>query len=69
LHHGHPDVHLRNGILAADSGVDPDAERAFFVADLAQVYAQHLRWRACLPHIHPFYGRHTVALMYPSYAV
>ncbi|KAJ7733093.1 pyridoxal-dependent decarboxylase [Mycena olivaceomarginata] len=56
LHHGHPDVHLRNGILAADSGVDPDAERAFFVADLAQVYAQHLRWRACLPHIHPFYA-------------
>ncbi|KAJ7925141.1 ornithine decarboxylase [Mycena leptocephala] len=56
LHHGHPDVHLRNGILAANSDADPDAERAFFVADLGQVYAQHLRWRACLPHIQPFYA-------------
>ncbi|KAJ6593752.1 ornithine decarboxylase [Mycena capillaripes] len=56
LHHGHPDVHLRNGILAAHSSSDPDAERAFFVADLGQVYAQHLRWRACLPQIQPFYA-------------
>jgi len=56
LLHGHPDLHLRNGILAADSVADPDAERAFFVADLGQVYAQHLRWRACLPQIHPFYA-------------
>lgn len=35
---------------------EPDAERAFFVADLSQVYLQHLRWQACLPEIEPFYG-------------
>ncbi|KAJ7782982.1 pyridoxal-dependent decarboxylase [Mycena metata] len=56
LQHGHPDVHLRDGILAGHSLPDPDAERAFFVADLGQVYAQHLRWRACLPRIQPFYA-------------
>lgn len=61
LHHGHPDLHLRNGImnafqLAADN--EPDAEKAFFVADLSQVYRQHLRWHACLPEIQPFYGQH-----------
>ncbi|KAJ7132898.1 ornithine decarboxylase [Mycena crocata] len=59
LLHGHPDVHLRNTILAADglaASHDPDAERAFFVADLGQVYRQHLRWRSCLPEIQPFYA-------------
>ncbi|KAF8210069.1 ornithine decarboxylase [Mycena galopus ATCC 62051] len=56
LLHGHPDVHLRNAVLAAHSVTDPDAEHAFFVADLSQVYAQHLRWRTCLPEIHPFYA-------------
>ncbi|KAJ6499448.1 ornithine decarboxylase [Mycena sanguinolenta] len=56
LYHGHPDLHLRNGILAAHSDPHPDAEHAFFVADLSQVYAQHLRWRACLPDVHPFYA-------------
>ncbi|KAJ7221821.1 ornithine decarboxylase [Mycena haematopus] len=34
----------------------PNAERAFFVADLAQVYRQHLRWQVCLPEILPFYA-------------
>ncbi|KAJ7713956.1 ornithine decarboxylase [Mycena maculata] len=56
---GHPDLHLRNGILAADSSPashDPDSERAFFVADLSQVYRQHLRWQSCLPQIQPFYA-------------
>ncbi|KAJ7188417.1 hypothetical protein C8R46DRAFT_1157481 [Mycena filopes] len=56
LRHGHSDLHLREGILAGHSLADPDAERAFFVADLSQVYAQHLRWRACLPQIQPFYA-------------
>ncbi|KAJ7471080.1 ornithine decarboxylase [Mycena latifolia] len=59
LLYGHPDIHLRNGImnssaLAADH--EPDAERAFFVGDLSQVYQQHLRWQACLPDIQPFYA-------------
>ncbi|KAJ7765944.1 ornithine decarboxylase [Mycena maculata] len=59
LLHGHPDVHLRNGVMNAYSLAathDPDAERAFFVADLSQVYRQHLRWQACLPEIQPFYA-------------
>jgi ornithine decarboxylase len=59
LHYGHPDFHLRNGVmralsLAADG--EPDAERAFFVADLSQVYLQWQRWRRCLPDIEPFFG-------------
>jgi ornithine decarboxylase len=34
----------------------PDAEKAFFVADLSQVYQQHKRWKICLPDITPFYA-------------
>jgi ornithine decarboxylase len=34
----------------------PDAERAFLVADLSQVYRQHERWKTHLPEIRPFYG-------------
>jgi ornithine decarboxylase len=59
LYNGHPDIHLRNGIMEATRlGADhePDAEKAFFVADLSQVYNQHMRWKACLPEIQPFYG-------------
>lgn len=62
LLHGPPEVHFRNGItrasrLAATHDVDFDAENAFFVADLSQVYKQHLRWNKYLPEIKPFYGR------------
>lgn len=59
LHRGHPEVHLRNGVMEADRLLalgEPDAERAFFVADLSQVYRQHERWRKNLPGILPFYG-------------
>ncbi|KAH9954741.1 ornithine decarboxylase [Russula dissimulans] len=56
---GHPDVHLRNGVIRAAhlsaAGV-PDAERAFFVADLSCVYNQYQRWKRCLPEIEPFYA-------------
>jgi ornithine decarboxylase len=56
---GHPEVHLRNGVmqaarLAAEN--EPDAEKAFFVADLTRVYMQHHRFKNCLPEIQPFYG-------------
>ena len=62
LQRGHPDVHLRNGImkaltLAADN--EPDAEQAFFVADLGQVFMQHQKWKRYLPEIEPFFGGHT----------
>ncbi|KAA1467274.1 ornithine decarboxylase [Dentipellis sp. KUC8613] len=40
--------------LAADH--EPDAEKAFFVADLSYVYAQHERWKRALPDIEPFYA-------------
>jgi ornithine decarboxylase len=59
LLHGHPSIHLRNGVMNAfrlAANHDPDAERAFFVGDLGQVYREHLRWQACLPEIQPFYG-------------
>jgi len=56
---GHPDVHLRNGVIRAArlsaAGI-PDAEKAYFVADLSYVYNQHQRWKRCLPEIEPFYG-------------
>lgn len=63
---GHPDVHLRRGIMqAAQRAADhvPDAEQAFFVADLAEVYRQHQRWRAALPDVQPFYGARSLILL------
>ena len=59
LLHGHPDVHLRNGVIRSArlaAAGEPDAERAYFVADLSQVYRQHDRWKRLLPEIEPFYG-------------
>ena len=59
LRNGHPDVQLRNGIMRASRlavANEPDAESAFFVADLGQVYMQHERWKKCLPDIEPHYG-------------
>lgn len=56
---GHPDVHLRNGIMDASRKAAENrsnAEKAFFVADLGQVYRQHQRWLQCMPDIEPFYG-------------
>lgn len=62
LFRGHPEVHLRNGIMNASRKAAAnilDAEKAFFVADLTQVYLQHQRWLRCLPEIEPHYGAHT----------
>ncbi|KAL0576790.1 Ornithine decarboxylase [Marasmius crinis-equi] len=59
LHFGHPEVHLRNGIMTATSLTsegEVDAEKAFFVADLSKVYSQYQRWVACFPEIKPFYA-------------
>lgn len=59
LHRGHPDIHLRNGVMRASqlaSEGEPDAEKAFFVADLSYVYQQHLRWKKNLPEIEPFFA-------------
>ena len=59
LFRGHPDFHLRNGIMnasrkAAENRIN--AGKAFFVADLGQVYRQHQRWLEYMPDIEPFYG-------------
>jgi ornithine decarboxylase len=64
---GHPDVHLRKGIMNASRlalAHEPNAEQAFFVADLGQVYTQHQRWKSCLPEIQPFFGSLQVLLSY-----
>lgn len=36
---------------------DAEADNAFYVADLGEVYRQHLRWKALLPRIEPFFGK------------
>lgn len=35
---------------------ESDQENAFFVADLGEVYRQHLRWKSLLPRIEPFFA-------------
>ncbi|KAF9219429.1 hypothetical protein BS17DRAFT_811154 [Gyrodon lividus] len=56
---GHPEIHLRNGIMNASRNAAENrinAEKAFFVADLSEVYRQHKRWLKCLPGIEPHYA-------------
>ncbi|KIK96291.1 hypothetical protein PAXRUDRAFT_318801 [Paxillus rubicundulus Ve08.2h10] len=56
---GHPEIHLRNGIMDASRKAverEVNAEKAFFVADLGEVYRQHQRWLKCLPDIEPHYA-------------
>lgn len=36
---------------------ESDQENAFFVGDLGEVFRQHLRWKALLPRIEPFFGK------------
>lgn len=35
---------------------EPGEEDAFYVADLGEVYRQHLRWKLNLGRVKPFYG-------------
>jgi len=39
---------------------EPGDEDAFFVADLGEVYRQHMRWKLNLPRVKPFYGKRPV---------
>lgn len=44
---------------AAEVDVDscgPGEEDAFYVADMGEVYRQHMRWKMNLPRVKPFYG-------------
>ncbi len=36
---------------------EPGEEDTFFVADLGEVYRQHMRWKLNLPRVKPFYGK------------
>jgi ornithine decarboxylase len=36
---------------------EPGDEDTFFVADLGEVYRQHMRWKKNLPRVKPFYGK------------
>lgn len=36
---------------------EPGDEDTFFVADLGEVYRQHMRWKKNLPGVRPFYGK------------
>jgi ornithine decarboxylase len=59
LHSGRVETHLRSGVITATQNAadgETDAERAFFVADLSTVHAQHVRWQRALPDIEPFYA-------------
>lgn len=59
LHAGSPNELLRARILqsALDAEMnEPDSEKAFFVADLSNVYKQYIRFKRCLPGVEPFYG-------------
>jgi ornithine decarboxylase len=35
---------------------EPGDEDAFFVADMGEIYRQHLRWKLNLGRVKPFYG-------------
>jgi len=35
---------------------EPGEEDAFYVADLGEVYRQHLRWKLNMSRVKPFYG-------------
>ncbi|KAG8906392.1 hypothetical protein FRB99_006987 [Tulasnella sp. 403] len=57
--YGMPAEHIRRGVAEnwrLAEAHDPDAGRAFFVADLGEVYKQYERWVTALPEIEPFYA-------------
>lgn len=66
-HHGAAPVHpspkqligdaLRHRVESIDTELcEPGDEDTFFVADLGEVYRQHLRWKRALPRVKPFYA-------------
>lgn len=70
--HGNHNVHKDNKMLSQQlignalrqrvESIDHESceageEDTFFVADLGEVYRQHLRWKLNLPRVKPFYGK------------
>ena len=49
---------LRQHVAKIDvNSCQPGEEDAFYVADLGEVYRQHLRWKMNLRRVKPFYGK------------
>jgi ornithine decarboxylase len=49
---------LKDRILSIDTATcEPGEEDAFFVADMGEVYRQHLRWKMNLKRVKPHYGK------------
>lgn len=48
---------LRQRVESVDHELcEVDEQDAFFVADLGEVYRQHMRWKKNLARVKPFYG-------------
>jgi ornithine decarboxylase len=55
---------IEEALKSRVKAIDPDTcdvgdEDPFFVADLGEVYRQHLRWKTNLPRVKPHYGEST----------
>jgi ornithine decarboxylase len=49
---------LKEKVESIDHDIcEPGDEDTFFVADLGEVYRQHMRWKLNLPRVRPFYGK------------
>lgn len=49
---------LHKRVVSVDHELcEPGDEDTFYVADLGDVYRQHLRWKKNLPRVKPFYGK------------
>lgn len=49
---------LKEQIASIDTDeCEPGEEDAFYVADLGEVYRQHVRWKMNLSRVKPFYGK------------
>ncbi len=46
---------------------EPGEEDAFYVADMGEVYRQHLRWKMNLGRVKPFYGGSSMPMLRNSY--
>lgn len=58
---------IGNALKERVQNIDPDVcepgdEDTFFVADLGEVYRQHMRWKLNLPRVKPFYGKTFIPL-------
>lgn len=48
---------LKRRVAQVDmAGCEPGEEDAFYVADMGEIYRQHMRWKMNLSRVKPFYG-------------